>query len=333
MRSQGAPTRGLMGLVFAEGQHLSFDLETKVFLGHDEIATVKSNCFSPTLDATVAIASVKRDFRVPYKTLAVKISDTDYCVQIVPLPFVKPEAAQVKARRLYEQALQEFAKEKEDDPDSKSITLLREAIAIAPDLQDAYEALGVILSKRERLDEAIDLMEKLAAINPDSVMAHTNLSVFYVDKGWIEKAEEEKAISMSIRMKNAAQQAVADEELKQQKEQARKEAAERMEMFKQVLEIDEEDLLANYGFGSCCVALDQFEQALPFLKKAISIKPSYTVAYLSLGQAYVGLGNKELAAQTYEQGIEVASKRGDLSPMNDMQAKLETLRSETKDAK
>jgi len=34
--------------------------------------------------------------------------------------------------------------------------------------------------------------------------------------------------------------------------------------------------------------------------------------------------------QAYEQGIEVASKRGDLSPMKDMQAKLDAARAELK---
>jgi len=329
VRSQGAPTRGLMGIAFASGQHLNLPMESKVLDGHEEIATLKSSCYSPTLDATIAIASVKREWRVPNKTMQVKIGDQDYQITILTLPFVQ-HGDQALARKLYEQALHDYAVESETATEKNSIVLLRKAITLDPNLQDAYEALGVILSKQDKLDEAIELMEKLAAINPDSVMAHTNLSVFYVDKGWIEKAEEEKAISMSIRMKTVAQQAAADEEAKQQRAQARIDAEERMGMFRQVLEIDADDLLANYGVGSCSVALDQFAEAIPFLTKAISLKPSYTVAYLALGQAYHGVGKTVEAVQTYEQGIAVASKRGDLSPMKEMQGKLDALRAELK---
>jgi tetratricopeptide (TPR) repeat protein len=94
---------------------------------------------------------------------------------------------------------------------------------------------------------------------------------------------------------------------------------ERMEMFKQVLAIDSEDLLANYGYGSCLTDLGEPDKAIPFLEKAIAIKPTHTVAYLSLARAYKALGNAEKLAQTIEKGIEVASKRGDLSPLNEME--------------
>jgi tetratricopeptide (TPR) repeat protein len=318
-----------MGIVFPSGQHLNLAKDSKVLAGTEEIATLKSSCYSPTLDATIAIASVKRDYRVPNKVMHVTVMENDYEITIHTLPFVQ-HSDQAQARKLYEQALQDYATESESVTEKNSVALLRKAIRLDPNLQDAYEALGVILSKQDKLDEAIDLMEKLAAINPDSVMAHTNLSVFYVEKGWIEKAEDEKAISMSIRMKAVAQQVTADAEAKQQKAQARIDAQERMGMFREVLEIDADDLLANYGVGSCSVALDQFAEAIPFLTKAISIKPSYTVAYLALGQAYHGLGKIPEAVQAYEQGIEVASKRGDLSPMKDMQAKLDAARAELK---
>jgi len=65
-------------------------------------------------------------------------------------------------------------------------------------------------------------------------------------------------------MKAVAQQVTADAEAKQQKAQARIDAQERMGMFREVLEIDADDLLANYGVGSCSVALDQFAEAIPF---------------------------------------------------------------------
>lgn len=62
-----------------------------------------------------------------------------------------------------------------------------------PDFLDVYEGLAVVYSKLGRLDEAIGLMDRLVEKDPDSLMAHVNLSVFYMKKGMKEAAEVEKA--------------------------------------------------------------------------------------------------------------------------------------------
>ncbi len=81
------------------------------------------------------------------------------------------------------------------------------------------------------------------------------------------------------------------------------------------------------------MALDRFEEAVPYLTKALEIKPTHTVAYLALAEAYEGLGEHDRAIETYTNGIEVASKRGDMSPMNDMQRRVLALRARLQNAK
>jgi len=319
IKSQGAPTRALVGLSFTAESKLRFPLNSKVTCDGTEIAILKSNDYSPTLKRTIGFASIKRDWRIPGKSLTCRIGETNCDITVCSLPFYRPQSTDKRARKLYEDGLKIYAKESDHEVESESVRLLRAAIELDPSLEDAYEALGVVLSKRGQLDEAITLMKKLATINEDSVMAHTNLSVFYVEKGLKDEAEEEKAISMGIRMRLAAKEATAaktQEESKQQKEQ---ETRERMEMFKQVLAIDQEDLLANYGYGSCLVELGQYQEAIPYLDKAISIKPMHTVAYVSLSKAYKGLGNTEKLRESLEKGIEVASKRGDLMPLKELE--------------
>ncbi|HEY9786186.1 MAG TPA: tetratricopeptide repeat protein, partial [Candidatus Obscuribacterales bacterium] len=212
-----------------------------------------------------------------------------------------------------------------EDEDPQSVKLLEEALMLDPQLEDAYEVLGVILSKRDRLDEAIALMHKLADLNPDSVMAHANLSVFYLEKGDKEKAEEEKAVSMSIRMRLAAREATRAMKEEQERKQKKEEAKERMEMFSQVLEIDSEDLLANYGMGDCLVVLEEYEKAIPYLNKALAVKPMHTVAYVALARALNGLGRTKEAVDALNRGIEVASRKGDMTPLKEMQQQLAML--------
>ncbi len=70
---------------------------------------------------------------------------------------------------------------------------LEAILADAPDFLETYESLAVVYSKLGRLDEAIDLMKRLAEKDPESLMAHVNLSVFYMKKGMKDEAEVEKA--------------------------------------------------------------------------------------------------------------------------------------------
>lgn len=330
VKSHGAPSRGLVGLVFADSKaskiEKPFPLRTEVLLDSQPIAWIQSNCFSPTLNKYVALAYVKRDYRVVGKTLTVTIDGNPYSVEISLLPLIAPATSAERARKLYEEALALFAREKDEDETSQAESLLREALMLEPAMEDAYEALGVILSRRNRLDEAITLMKALVDLNADSVMAHANLSVFYMQQGKIEQAEEEKAISMSIRMRMAAKEATRERQEEEEKKRLKEEASGRMEMFSQVLEIDAEDLLANSGMGNCLVVLEQFEKALPYLRKAIEVKPTHTVAYVDLAKAYAGLANKLQAAETLEKGIEVASKRGDMMPLKQMQLQLKELK-------
>ena len=326
VKSQGAPTRGLVGLLFPPGDRTSFPKDAQLVLGGEEIAVLKSNVYSPTMERAIGLASAKRDYRAPDKALDVSINGTHRQVVVCTLPFYHLDPPQVQARHLYEEALKLYPSEQDSVVESPSVEKLRHALELDPIFEDGYEALGVILSKRGRLDEAIMLMKQLAALNPDSVMAHTNLSVFYVDQGLKEEAEEEKAISMSIRMRLAAHQATAQKKEEEKKSQELEEAAGRMEMFKQVLEIDSEDLLANYGVGSCYVVLGEFEEAIPFLQKAIEVKPTYTQAYSSLAQAYEGFDQPQQAMDAYQRGIDVAAKRGDMTPLADMQKRLAALK-------
>ncbi|MCC7529521.1 MAG: hypothetical protein IT342_13440 [Candidatus Melainabacteria bacterium] len=329
VKSHGAPSKGLVGLVFAESKESEtqapFPLKSEVHLDSQPIAWIQSNCYSPTLKRYVAIAYVKREYRVVGKTLAVTIGGKQYQVEVSLLPLISPPNSGQRARQLYEEALDCFAREKDDDETSHAESLLREALILEPAMEDAYEALGVILSRRNRLDEAVILMKTLVELNANSVMAHANLSVFYMQQKLIEKAEEEKAISMSIRMRMAAKEATRERQQEEESKRLKEEATGRMDMFRQVLEIDAEDLLALSGMGNCLVMLKEFERALPYLRKAIEVKPTHTVAYVDLARALAGLNEKSQAAKTLEKGIEVASKRGDMMPLKEMQAQLKEL--------
>lgn len=120
---------------------------------------------------------------------------------------------QERARKYTDEALQIFAsaphekddasKAKHDEACKEAVSLLEKAIQEDPKNQDAFETLGVILARQEKYNEAIEIMKKLVAINPDSIMAQTNLSIFYMKIGDKEKAEEHKAQSTVLQFNEA----------------------------------------------------------------------------------------------------------------------------------
>lgn len=319
IKTYGAPRQALVGLVFATPVENAIALNTRIVVDGQEIGTIKSNTQSPTLGCYIALAYVAREYRVPGAEIEFTTTNgTHHKAKVEFLPIYKPESNKEKAQRIYSRALNEFAHGSEN----QSIQMLRQAVDLDPGFTDAYESLGVILSRQNQLDEAIALMHRLAELDPQSIMAHANLSLYYMQLGEIEKAEEQKAISMSIQMSKIAKEVVAKQKQDEERKKKAEEAVGRIEMFSQVLKIDSEDLLANYGMGSALIDMGKADEAVEYLHKAIKVKPSHTVAWLALGKALEDLGRFDNAIETYEKGVETAAKRGDITPMNEMKSRL-----------
>ncbi len=209
--------------------------------------------------------------------------------------------------------------------DTQAITDLRQALAIDSSLYDAYEALGVILSRQQQFEEAINLMHKLAEADPERIMAHTNLSVFYMKIGDIEKAEDEKAKATVLGMRQKAKEAGLTISPEAEQEQKRAATQQRIGMFHNALKHSPDDPLGNFGLASAYVELEEYEQAIEPFQKTLAAQPNHSACYLSLGKTYEALNRYTNAIETYQQGIEIASKRRDLMPLNDMQQRLKTL--------
>lgn len=322
VRSHGAPTKALVGLCFDAAGKTIPEHNQELSINEETVGWIKSFTHSEFLKSDLAIVLMKRDFREPDKEYQFRSNGEEFHGKVVLLPFYQSPPVASIARELYEKALAVFAEE--DENEDSSIQLLRQAISYDPLFEDAYESLGVILSKRDKLDEAIETMLHLVELNADSVMAHTNLSVFYLEKGWKEKAEEEKAISTTIQMLKLARSSKEDSEKEKQKAKRLSEIKERLSMFEEVLEIDSEDFLANYGKGSCLVEMESFKEAVQYLEKALSIKPDHSQAYLELSKAHKALGEMDQYEKVLEEGISVAARRGDMEPLKKMQALIKT---------
>lgn len=267
-------------------------------------------------------ASLLRDFRVDGLDIRCILDDgVELAGTVAALPLVRVRSAAETAEDLYHRAVAEFAADRE----AEAMELLERAISVCPGHADSFESLGVILGRHGRYDEAIALMERLLEVDPDSVMAHTNMSVYHNQLGRIEDAEREAraAAVKSAELKRRERERASAE--KRSHEQAGVELERREQMFRQVLELDPDDALGNFGMGELCIETGRLETAIRHLQKAIEADPSYSAAYLALGRAWEVSDRPDRARDVFATGIDVAARRGDLATANKMKERLAVL--------
>jgi len=98
-------------------------------------------------------------------------------------------SARQKAEDYYYAALDLMAEGRLDE----AVASYREALAADPAFTEPMHGLVRALQDLQRYDEAIEVANKIAEIDPDDVLAHTSLSVLYMKKGMIPEAEAEGA--------------------------------------------------------------------------------------------------------------------------------------------
>ena len=320
IKTYGAPNFALMGLTI-EGDVLPIS-GSEIKLASKKLGVIKSSIFSYSLQKNISLAYIQKDHRSPDIDLDVTIDNKPYKIRTCLLPFYQPQTRKDHSKVIQDKALKLY--QEQDDLD-QPIALLREAIELDPKNATAYEALGVFLSKQNKLDEAISLMKRLVEINPEEIMAHSNLSVYYMQQGRIEDAEQEKGEATALQFEKAIAENMAKKTTENKVKQDLAEREQKISMFKQVLEIDPVDQVANFGLGSVYHDLKRYEEALPPLQTVVKEYKDYSAAYVLLGKTMEKLSRQDEAIQTYREGIAVASKKGDLMPLKEMQQKLNQL--------
>jgi tetratricopeptide (TPR) repeat protein len=132
----------------------------------------------------------------------------------------------------------------------------------------------------------------------------------------------EKAEATAIQFEKLVEENQAKKAREKQASKNKEEQERQVEMFHKVLEIDSIDQVANFGLGSIYLDTGKYEEALGPLNTVVEHYRDHSAAYLALGKTLEKLSRKEEAAEVYKDGIEAASKKGDLMPLRDMQSRL-----------
>ena len=101
------------------------------------------------------------------------------------------------AKALYKQGFGHFVANELE----AAIGRYREALELDPQLAIAWNGLSLALAKSGDLDGAIQAAKRLIELEPEDPLSHTNLSRFYQQKRMIPEAEDARAVSMRLQMK------------------------------------------------------------------------------------------------------------------------------------
>ena len=283
------------------------------------IGTWASAGWSTLWQAPVAIAFLDRAHRTPGTKLNLRLADgTIAPAQVRLSPLHAAAGGSERARQLHERAVHRFSR----GDDNGAIDLLQQALRCDPSLAEAGEALGVILGRGGRFHEAIDIFKQLEELAPDEPMVHTNLSLFYMKLGDRPEAERQRELATLKRFAGIDDRRDAEERAAAEAIARRSDAARKLAMFREVLDLDPDDPLALMGAGNALTTLDRHDDAEPLLARARVAQPDNSALYLGHGRVQELLGRGAEAADTYRAGITVASRKGDLQPLREMEHRL-----------
>ncbi len=199
----------------------------------------------------------------------------------------------------------------------QAIEKLRRVLDLAPQMEDALEALSVLLYHEKQYDASIEMIRRWIKVSPRAIMAHTNLSRCYVAKGMIAEAEAAQAEARKLGWmaelveKKAALPALDFEA--------------RIARYKKVIAFDSADVLGYFSLGSVYLEAGRPRDAADTFEQAVSADPAHSSSYWGWGQALEVLGDKTKAGKIYTRGIEIAAERGDRMTQKKMESRLRAL--------
>jgi len=92
----------------------------------------------------------------------------------------------------------------------------------------------------------------------------------------------------------------------------------RIEQFRKMAHDDPDNELGHYSLGKAYLDAGIFDGAIAAFERVLQLKPEMSAAYRMSAMALLGKGQREAAIERLTKGVEVAQKRGDMMPRNEM---------------
>jgi tetratricopeptide (TPR) repeat protein len=193
---------------------------------------------------------------------------------------------------------------------NEGIQELKAILALDPRSAEAHLLLGIAyrtVASAELMGEAVAEFRQAIALNPGFVPARFYLARVYLDLGRAARAREELEAALAQVPGNPQFLALLGETERQLKNPLRS-----VELTRQALQADESFAEARYYLGLALFDLGRRDEAIKELERVVQSGPKVADAYLNLGAAYLEAGRVDDALATLSQGARVDPTRPDL---------------------
>lgn len=175
---------------------------------------------------------------------------------------------------------------------ASALTLLENAIKLAPKWPDPYYSAGVSLYCEKRYAEARKYLKESLELQPDSARALFLYAVSLASEGNIQEGEGYLRKAVHLNPGNAHFMYYLGEILMRQNR-----LTDAEEVYRQAVRVDPKYALLHYQLGKLLLRSNHPDLAAHETEKAISLDPNLAEAYYQLIQAYNRLGEKEKSAR------------------------------------
>ncbi len=98
-----------------------------------------------------------------------------------------------------------------------------------------------------------------------------------------------------------------------------------IDALKKMLLQGQDNMILRFGLGQALLKAGQTSEAIEHLQAALEFDPEYSAAWKLLGKARAENAEQHLAIETYEKGICIAEKKGDIQAAKEMRVFLKRL--------
>lgn len=181
-----------------------------------------------------------------------------------------------------------------------ALDLIDRALAIEPDLPDAWNNRANTLNALKRSEEALASYDRALALKPDYPGALTNRAFALMSLGRLEAALVSFDRALALQPDSAAALRNRGDAL-----QALKRHAEALACFDTALSHDPEDAEVLNNRGNALHALGNLQEALASYDKALALRPSFPEALSNRANVLHALDRSEEALKDYDLAIEL----------------------------
>jgi tetratricopeptide (TPR) repeat protein len=173
-----------------------------------------------------------------------------------------------------------------------------QALALRPDNAEMYNNLGSVLLNQGKIDEAVARYERALALRPNYAQAHYNLGNIHQARGEFDQAAARYQQALAFRPDYAQAHYDLGNVLRNQGK-----LDEAAAHFEQTLALWPDNADAHNNLGDVLLSQNKFDEAAACFEQALALRPGYARAHYNLGLILWKQGKLDEATARYGQAL------------------------------